>query len=74
MKVINFYLVEGHFLKKVMDEEQAKDLVSKYEKAIKSKNIEKKILVGYDLNSNPFYIKVSGILALEVSDFDIKDL
>lgn len=74
MKVINFYLVEGHFLKKVLDEEQAKDLISKYEKAIKSKNIEKKILVGYDLNGNPFYIKVSGILALEVSDFDIKDL
>lgn len=74
MKVINFYLVEGHFIKKIMDEEQMKSLISKYEKAIKSKNMEKRILVGYDLNGNAFYIKVSTILALEVSDFDIKDL
>lgn len=74
MKVLNFYLDEGHLIKKILDEEQVKDLISKYEKIIKSKNLEKKILVGYDLNGNPFYIKVLAILAFEVSDFDIKDL
>lgn len=74
MKVVNFYLDEGHFIKKIMDDEQMESLISKYEKILKSKNLEKKILVGYDLNGNPFYIKVSAILALEVSDFDIKDL
>ncbi len=74
MKVITFFLDEGHSIKKIMDDEGANNLLEKYEKGIKSKNIEKKVILGYDLNGNPFYIKVSSILAIDVSEFDIKDL
>ncbi len=74
MKVITFFLDEGHSIKKIMDEEGVNHLLEKYEKGLKSKNIEKKLILGYDLNGNPFYIKVSSILAIDVSEFDIKDL
>lgn len=74
MKVITFYLNEGHIIKKVMDEEQVKSLIKNFEKILKSKEREKKVILAYDLNGNPFYIKFSSILALEISDFDIKDL
>lgn len=74
MKVITFYLDEGHTIKKVVDEEQMESLTKNFEKILKSKEKEKKVICGYDLNGNPFYIKFSSILALETSDFDIKDL
>ncbi|MEJ5166626.1 MAG: hypothetical protein WHV67_06325 [Thermoanaerobaculia bacterium] len=74
MKVITFYLDEGHTIKKVMDEAQLDSLIKNFEKILKSKEKEKRTILGYDLNGNPFYIKFSAILALEVSDFDIKDL
>jgi uncharacterized protein YktA (UPF0223 family) len=74
MKVINFYLDEGHSIKKIMDEEQMESLLKSFEKILKSKNSEKKTILGYDLNGNPFYIKFSSIIAIDVSDFDIKDL
>lgn len=74
MKVIIFYLIDGHTIKKIMEEAQLDSLVKNFEKVLKSKDKEKRTICGYDLNGNPFYIKFSSILALEVSDFDIKDL
>lgn len=74
MKVITFYLDEGQIIKKVMDDSQLESLLKSFEKILKSKDREKKIILGYDLNGNPFYIKFSGILGIETSEFDIKDL
>lgn len=74
MKVITFYLDESHIIKKIMDEEQLDSLLKSFEKILKSKEREKKTILGYDLNGNPFYIKFSSIIAVDVSEFDIKDL
>lgn len=74
MKIVYVHLRGPHTLKKVMDEKQVDHLRAALEKGLKSKAAEKRVLVGYDLAGNPFYFRLPDLVALDVAEFDIKDL
>ena len=74
MKVVAVHLRGPHTIRKVMDEKQVEHLREALEKGLKSKSPDKRVLVGYDLSGNPFYFRLPDFVALDVGEFDIKDL
>jgi hypothetical protein len=74
VKIVSVHLRGPHTLRKVMDEGQVEHLRAALEKGLKSKSPEKRVLVGYDLSGDPFYFRLPDLVALEVGEFEIKDL
>jgi hypothetical protein len=74
VKIVAVHLRGPHTLKKVMDDKQVDHLTAAIEKGLKSKNPEKRVLVGYDLGGHPFYFRLPDLVALDVAEFEIKDL
>ncbi len=74
MKVIYVHLEGPHTVKKVMEEDQVKALQAQVVKGLKAKDAAKKFVAAYDLSNNPFYFRLGALVALDVGDFDIKDL
>ena len=74
MKIVSVHLRGPHVIKKVMDEKQVEHLRAALEKGLKSKSAEQRVLVGYDLSGNPFYFRLPDFIALDVGEFEIKDL
>lgn len=74
MKIVSVHLRGPHVIKKVMDDRQVDALRAALEKGLRSKSPEKRVLVGYDLGGNPFYFRLPDLVALDVAEFEIKDL
>ena len=74
MKVVHVYLEGPHALKKIMEEDQVKALQAQVVKGLKSKDRDRKFIGAFDLSNNPFYFRLGTLVALDVEEFDIKDL
>jgi len=74
MKVVQIHLEGPHTLKKVMEEDQVKALQIQVVKGLKSKDRDRKYIGAYDLSNHPFYFRLVSLVALDVAEFDIKDL
>ena len=74
MKSVHVHLEGPHTLAKAMGEDQVEVLRKQVEKGLKSKDRDKKYIAAFDLSNNPFYFRLGALVALDVQDFDIKDL
>ena len=74
MKVVYIRLEGPHTVKKVMENDKVNALQAEVVKGLKAKDRDRKFIMAYDISNNPIYFRLGSLLALDIGEFDIKDL
>jgi len=74
MKVVYIHLEGPHTVKKIMEDEKVNALQAEVAKGLKAKDRDREFITAYDISNNPIYFRLGSLLALDIGEFDIKDL